>query len=252
MTTIQDILDEFERFAPTETAMDFDNCGLLVGDARLCVSRVLLALDITTEVVVEAAMTDCELIISHHPVIFRPLKRMSSQSVPYLLAKHGIAAVCMHTNLDLGEDFGVNICLGKAAGLDEVHRAPVGDALIYGTLAAPVSSKVLAQRVKEALDCEGLRYTEGNGTVSTVAVSSGAGGSDIFAAAEIGADALITGEIKHHEINAANEMGIAVIDAGHFKSEDIVIIPLTERLKSRFPDIEFTKSKAYSDKMHYL
>ena len=83
-------------------------------------------------------------------------------------------------------------------------------------------------------------------------MASGAGGSDIFAAASIGADALLTGEIKHHEINAANELGVAVIDPGHFKSEDIVILPLKEKLKAAFPAITFTKSKEYDDKMNYL
>ena len=106
--------------------------------------------------------------------------------------------------------------------------------------------------MKVNLGCEGLRYTEGRGTVRKVAVSSGAGGSDIFAAAEIGADALVTGEIKHHEINAANELGIAVIDAGHFKSEDIVINPLKDKLSERFPETEFTKSQTYSDKVKFL
>ncbi len=227
MTTIQQILDFFESFAPLATAMDFDNCGLLVGDKDTPVSKVLVTLDITAEVVEEAKEKGCGLIISHHPVIFQPLRRMNSRSVPYLLAQAGIAAVCMHTNLDLSEKFGVNICLGQAAGLKEVHRAPEGECLFAGN-------------------------TEGRGTVRTVAVASGAGGSDIFAAAAIGADALITGEIKHHEINAANEYGIAVIDAGHFKSEDIVINPLIARLKEEFPSAEFTKCQTYSDKMKYL
>ena len=177
---------------------------------------------------------------------------MNSRSVPYLLAQAGIAAVCMHTNLDLSEKFGVNICLGQAAGLKEVHRAPEGECLFAGTLEDTISVRELAQRVMQNLACSGLRYTEGKGTVRTVAVASGAGGSDIFAAAAIGADALITGEIKHHEINAANEYGIAVIDAGHFKSEDIVINPLIARLKEEFPSAEFTKCQTYSDKMKYL
>ena len=252
MTTIQDIINYFESFAPLCTAMDFDNCGLIVGDARLCVKKALLSLDITPEVIEEAAQTGCDLIISHHPVIFQPLKRLGTGSAPYLLAQKEIAAVCMHTNLDLGESFGVNICLGKAAGLDSVRRADCGDALFFGDLADEITTLELAKRVKENLGCEGVRYTEGRGFVKRIAVSSGAGGSDIFAAAQIGADALITGEIKHHELNAANELQIAVIDAGHFKSEDIVINPLAERLRAEFPETEFTKSKTYSDKVKFL
>ena len=252
MTVIKEILRFFEDFAPLGNAMDFDNCGLLVGDADAPVSRALVTLDINADAVAEAAALGCELIISHHPVIFHPLRRLGTQSVPYLLARAGIAAVCMHTNLDLGEKFGVNICLGQAAGLREVRRAPLGECLFFGELEEEIPSRTLAERVRENLGCEGLRYTEGKGTVRTVAVASGAGGSEIFDAAAIGADALVTGEIKHHEINAANELCVAVIDAGHFKSEDIVINPLTERLRAAFPDTEFTKCKSYSDKIKYL
>lgn len=250
--TINDILQFFEGFAPVSTAMDFDNVGLLVGDGSTIVTKVLLALDITAGVVREASALGCELIISHHPVIFQPMKRMGTDDVPYLLAQSGIAAVCMHTNLDLAENGGVNTALGKAVGLRGVRRAESGECLFIGALDKALTTDEFAEQVKERLGCDGLRYTPGRGTVRTVAVASGAGGSDIFAAAAQGADALVTGEIKHHEINAANALGVAVVDAGHFKSEDIVILPLMERLKRAFPDTEFTKSQTYGDKMKYL
>ena len=252
MTTIRDILAFFEDFAPLATAMDFDNCGLLVGDKDTPVERVLVTLDITAEAVEEAREKRCGLIISHHPVIFQPLRRMDSRAVPYLLARYGIAALCMHTNLDLGERFGVNICLGQAAGLRGVRRADAGECLFIGELESELPTCELAERVMKKLGCDGLRFTEGKGTVKTVAVASGAGGSDIFAAADSGADALITGEIKHHEINAANALGVAVIDAGHFKSEDVVIDPLISLLEASFPSAAFTKCQSYSDKMKYL
>ena len=252
MATVKDILDWFEAFAPVGSAMDFDNCGLLAGDMNAEVTNVLAALDVTPEVVYEAERLGCELIISHHPVIFSPLKRLSSGSAPYLLAQKGISAVCMHTNLDLSEEFGVNTCLAEAAGIVNVKKSVYGDCLFIGELKNPCTAKELAAKVKSALDCDGLRYTDVPGVLKTAAVSSGAGGSEIFAAAEAGADVLITGEIKHHEINAANSLGVCVIDAGHFKSEDIVILPLIERLKTTFPEIKFTKSKAYGDRIKYL
>lgn len=252
MITVNDILQYLQGFAPVETAMDFDNCGLLVGDKTAHVTSVLLTLDITPEVVLEAHELGCELIVSHHPVIFQPMKRMSAQSAPYLLAQYGIAAVCMHTNLDLSEEFGVNTCLADAVGVQNVRRSERGECLFVGTMEQEMKSEDFARRVMTALGCEGLRYTPGKGVVRTVAVASGSGGSEIFAAAAEGADALVTGEIKHHEINAANELGVCVVDAGHFKSEDIVILPLLNRLKGQFSAIKFTKSQAYSDKMTYL
>ena len=249
---LNEFCERMERIAPRSLAMDFDNVGLLAGDKDAEVSKVLLSLDITAEVVEEAAAGDCGLIISHHPVIFRPLKRLDSRSAAYQLAKHGIAAVCMHTNLDVSAEFGVNTCLADALGVKNLRRSGLGECLFVGTLESETDILSFAKHAKAALDCEGLRYTDVNPTVKTVAVASGAGGSDIFAAAAEGSDVLVTGEIKHHEINEANAMGVDIVDVGHFKSEDIVILPLKRRLEEAFPDIIFTKSQVYCDKMKYL
>ncbi len=252
MTKVSDILKYFESFAPTETAMDFDNCGLLVGDKDAAVTKALVSLDITAAVVREARDMGCELIISHHPVIFQPLRKMDSRDVPYILAKYGIAAVCMHTNLDLSEEFGVNLCLARAVGIENPVKSQKGECMMFGKLAKPLSAREFAMFVKDALECGGLRYTDCGKRIETVAVACGAGGSDVFAAAEEGAQALVTGEIKHHEINAADALGVSVVDAGHFKSEDIVILPLVKRLSGEFSEITFTKSKTYRDNMKYI
>ena len=99
MTTVGEIYQEIDRWAPFATAMEFDNPGLLVGDPETPVEKVLLALDITAAEAAEAASLGCGLIVSHHPVIFHPLRRLGTQDAPYLLARDGIAAVCAHTNL---------------------------------------------------------------------------------------------------------------------------------------------------------
>ncbi len=252
MTTINEIINFFETFAPQESAMDFDNVGLLVGDKNTAVTKVLVSLDITKDVVLEAEKMGCELIISHHPVIFNPIKRLDSNSVSYMLISRKISALCMHTNLDLSEIFGVNTCLAKAIGVKNAVRADSGECLFIGSLETETDISAFAESVKKALNCSGLRYTDIKKTVKTIAVSSGAGGSDIFDAAKIGADVLVTGEIKHHEINAANELGIDIVDAGHFKSEDIVILPLINKLSESFKDINFTKSESYSDNIKFI
>ena len=247
MTTIKEIMDYFETFAPLAAQMDFDNAGLLVGDKETPVTNALVTLDITEDVVLEAEKLGCELIISHHPVIFNPIKRMGTHDPAYLLANKGIAALCMHTNLDLGTEFGVNVALANAIGVHNVKLADIGECLFIGTLEAETDTETFAKNVKSSLNCNGLRYTNVKKSIRTVAVSSGAGGSNVFEAAKLGADVLVTGEIRHHEINAANSMKMNIIDAGHYKSEDIVIMPLIKRLSDEFPDINFTKSKAYSD-----
>ena len=252
MTVINDILIFFETFAPTDTAMDFDNVGLLVGDKNTAVTKALVALDITSQTVQEAKEIGCELIISHHPVIFNPVKKLSVCDPVYQLAKNSISALCMHTNLDLAQKFGVNTCLAKALGVINPVKSNLGECMFIGNLEAEVPMEEFAKRAKAALDCRGLRYTDVKPDVKTVAVSSGAGGSDIFAAANENVDVFVTGEIKHHEIMAANEMGINIVEAGHFKSEDVVINPLVNLLSEKFNDIIFTKSQTCDDKVKFI
>lgn len=250
MTTVQNILDFFEEFAPIDTAMDFDNCGLLVGSNTQPINSVLVALDITNEVVDEAEKLNCELIISHHPVIFNAFKSLAASSVPYRLAAKNISAVCMHTNLDLSDSFGVNLCLAAAVGIKNTRLCSSGECLFIGDIDTDIDA--LAQTVKENLKCCGLRYTDVKSKICRAAVSSGAGGSNVFAAAAEGADVLLTGEIKHHEILAANELGISIIDAGHFKTEDIVISPLCRKLSEKFRNITFIKSEVCNDRIKFL
>lgn len=252
MKTINDILNFFEEFAPCATQMSFDNAGLIVGDKYTAVSRVLVALDITEDVVNEAESLGCELIISHHPVIFAPIKRLSPSSVPYMLAQKGISAVCMHTNLDLGEKFGVNICLADALKVKNPVLSELGECMFTGELENETDIHDFAKLAKKNLDCKGLRYTDIKDRVKKVAVSSGAGGSNVFDAALAGVDVIVTGEIKHHEIIAANSLGIDIIDAGHFKSEDIVILPLVNKLSKEFSEIIFTKSQSCDDMIKFI
>ena len=118
------VVYEIDRFindlAPFHTAMGFDNVGTLVGDKNAPVTKALVALDVTKSVVEEAAAMGAELIISHHPVIFAPLKRLSADSVPYMLAAKGISVISAHTNYDFAAE-GVNFCLAKALGLQNIE-----------------------------------------------------------------------------------------------------------------------------------
>ena len=112
--------------------------------------------------------------------------------------------------------------------------------------------RITGKLAKKNLNCKGLRYTDIKDRVKKVAVSSGAGGSNVFDAALAGVDVLVTGEIKHHEIIAANSLGIDIIDAGHFKSEDIVILPLVNKLSKEFSEIIFTKSQSCDDMIKFI
>ena len=158
----------------------------------------------------------------------------------------------MHTNLDLGEKFGVNICLADALGVKNPVLSGFGECMFTGELESETDIHDFAKLAKKNLDCKGLRYTDIKDRVKKVAVSSGAGGSNVFDAALAGVDVLVTGEIKHHEIIAANSLGIDIIDAGHFKSEDIVILPLVNKLSKEFSEIIFTKSQSCDDMIKFI
>lgn len=251
MNTIKDVIDFCETFAPLDSAMDFDNVGLLIGGKNTEIKKVVVALDITDEVIDEALENGAELIISHHPVIFDVLKEIPSDSIVYRLIKNNLNALCLHTNLDLSPEFGVNTCLAKAVGVKNGAFVE-GEYLFIGELESETSNRAFAENVKKALNCEGLRFTMPEKSVKKVAICSGSGGDLAPLAFENNADVLLTGEIKHHEILEANKLGIAVVDAGHFKTEDIVITPFTEKLNSEFSDIEFIRSKKCADKVHYL
>lgn len=257
MATVAEIKDEIHKMAPFSTAMSFDNVGILVGDPQQNVTRVLLALDVTRSVVEEACALGAELIISHHPVIFTPLKQLTANSIPYRLAQKGIAVISAHTNYDLAPK-GVNFCLAKALRLSNLEPfqfdEKTGLALgLVGDLSADpdLSPQAFAQYVKEKLHCGGVKYTQGDRSIRKVAVGCGASSDLIFDAIGCGADAFVTGESKHHELLAAAEHGITMVDAGHFNTEDVAMEPLGKILQNAFPTIRFEKS-ALREPVSYL
>lgn len=253
MTKVSDIFGFIDSFAPFESAMDFDNVGILVGDKSAEVKRCLVTLDVTNSVINEAKLLNATLIISHHPVIFNAIKTLSIDSIPYALAQNEISVICAHTNLDMAP-FGVNTCLANAMELKDLKALSYYDSKrgvlpmgLVGELEKDFSCKEFAEFVKFRLSCSGIRYTSLNKKIKKVAVCSGAGGSLIDAAIRQNVDAFVTGEIKHHEILSAVENEVCVVDAGHFKSEDVVIVPLVEKLSEKFRNVEFFKAKTCTD-----
>ena len=119
--TVREIYDAIDRIAPFQTAMDFDNVGILVGDENVDVTKTLLCLDVTPRVLREAKSIGAELIISHHPVIFNPLRTVQPQSIVYALVQSGIAVISAHTNLDMAYPYGVNDALCRKLGLQNVR-----------------------------------------------------------------------------------------------------------------------------------
>ncbi len=244
MSTVTHIYDAIDRLAPFWLTMDFDNTGILVGDRNREVSCALLALDCTPAVVEQAKQLGAQLIVTHHPVIFHPLKRVNEDAVVYLLIRSDIAVISAHTNLDIAQG-GVNDALASAIGLRdcrglELLNEQTGAWLgRIGTLPEPLSPEAFAAHVKSCLNAASVKFAAAPRAIHTVALCSGSGADCLDAAISAGADALLTSEVKQHEYLAAAAAGISIFDAGHFDTEDIVIEPLRDYLAKEIPDVHF-------------
>ncbi len=244
MYKIQDIYDCIQTFAPFERAMSFDNAGLLCGSLTDSVSGVLLSLDITPTVISQAAEMKANLIVSHHPVIFSPLRRLEPGSTPWMLVRQGIGAVCAHTNLDVA-DTGVNLALADAIGLADSQPFCPEDPEMFGRCGTvtPVFSEQFSRLVKQRLRSNHLRFTVGRGQIRRVVVAGGAGGELWSRALSEGFDALVTGEAKYHQFLEADAAGFSLIEAGHFATETPVLSLLARTLSAAFPDLPISLSR---------
>ena len=232
--TIQHIYDYLNTKAPFATAEEWDNPGLLVGDPHQAVTHILVALDATDGALAAAKAVGADLIVTHHPVIFAPLKALGAHTIPYRLAAEGIALIAAHTNLDKAEG-GVNDTLAARLGLTDVTVAPDGYTRI-GRLPEPMTARDFAAHTGQVLDTA-VRYN-GDTPVTTVAVCGGGGGDFIDACIGL-ADCYVTGEVKHHEWLAAAGR-INVIEAGHYATEVPVVDTLTGWLSATFPELTVT------------
>ena len=258
MTTVQQVYEAMQHIAPLELAEHWDNPGLLV-DCGGPVHRVLVALDITPEVVAEAASRQCEVIVSHHPVIFDPLKKIGPQDVAFRLVQAGISAVCMHTNLDAAEG-GVNEVLAGIFGMKDMEVFAEGCGRV-GEI-EPISVPELARKAQKELAarCNApengpavqVKFADAGKPVKRLAVISGAGGSLFADAIAMGADCLLTGEANHHHAIDAKRLGLSLIAAGHYATEFPVTAAVAEKLRTAFPELEVLVSEDARDPYTYL
>lgn len=250
MTTVLDIFEALKCLAPLELQESFDNAGFLVGHGDREVTHVLLALDITDEVIDEAVSLGAELIVSHHPVIFEALKSVTADGPGrkvLTLIEHGIAAICMHTNLDIAQG-GVNDVLIRLLGAEPSGALDRDGCGRVGELARPLSTPELLARCKERLNAKGIRYVDSGRPIRKLAVMGGAGGGALEDAIAKGCDAYVTADVKYHSFLDASEAGITLIDADHFCTEDPVIPYLAQYLEVHFPALQFS----VSDRHHQI
>lgn len=237
--TVKDIFNFLNSYYPVNDAMNFDNVGILIGDPESNVKKALVVLDCTLEAVKKAIDSDCQLIITHHPVIFGSLKSILKGSVQYEIIKNDLSVISMHTNLDLGID-GVNDTLCRVLNIQNASSLPVSDGFIIKRGQLPsLSAGELAKGIKERLG-GGVKYVDGGRKITNVLVCGGSGGNYIEEAISGEYDALITADVKHHQFLMAYDNNISLFDAGHFNTEDIIVEPLKQKLAEKFTDCEFS------------
>ena len=240
--TVAELYARLNELIPASLSCEWDNDGIMcLPEPEREVRSVLIALDIT-EAVVDSAVADCcDVIISHHPLLFRGVKHMSMTDPvsrrTIKLCRAGIAAFSFHTRLD-ALDGGVNDVLADLVGLLNVE--PFGEEGIgrVGTLAKPMNAKDFAALVAERLGAPAVTLADAGKPISRVAVLGGSGGDDVPAALATGADSYLTGEASHHWLIDAPEMGLSLIVAGHHHTEAPVLDALLDLLDRLLPGVE--------------
>ena len=242
--TVQDLYNLIDRIAPFESQMDSDNSGFLVGSAGQEIASVLFALDVSDRVIDEAVSLGAGLIVTHHPLMFDPLRSLTDGDYEgrliRRLVRENISLIAAHTNLDQAPG-GINDTLAKMCGLTDIS----GEGFFRcGYLAAPLSAAALKEDLMRRLRTEVRLMGPGDAQIRKIGLCSGAGSSEWEGAVSAECDALISGEIRHHHALALADCGVVALECGHFATEEPGIRALAAALQND-PDIIKCKVRVY-------
>ena len=253
MIQVKQVLQCMEQAAPYELAESWDNVGLLVGDSEAPVEGVLCALDITEAVIEEAAERGCNLIVAHHPVIFTSISRVTADTVTgrilISMIRKGISGICMHTNMDCAPA-GVNDLLAASLGLTDVQNMEAGEGGNLGrvgNLPRTMTLEEFAKHVKLSLGAGGVRVADGGKPVRRVAVGGGACGKLMDFAVRKGADTFVIGDCSYDLMMKAHDIGLNLLDAGHFPTENPVARGFRDLIAAQFPNLMVEVSDVHCD-----
>ncbi len=253
---IKEFINLFESAYPTSLAFDGDNVGLLVGDRNDEITKVLVTCDVDMAVVEEAIEVGANLIVSHHPIMFHSLNRMTEavpeQRTVRLMVANGISHYAAHTNLDTGKG-GLNDLMAEMLGMENTEVVDVvasDERGVHGygrmcTLGEPTTMQELMDKVKVIFDVDGLKYTgELDSKVEKLAVNTGGGAGILEECIAKGCDTFITGDVKYNGYRDALDMGMKIIDIMHFDSEKISKVWFEKWFNENLPEISVIKSQA--------
>lgn len=265
---VKDIAETIEAFAPLPLQESYDNAGLQVGDPEMNVSAVLLCLDVTEDILDEATRRQCNMVVSHHPLIFRGLKHLTgvtdTERICIEALRRGIAIYSAHTNLDsawngVSHEMAHILCVKNLSVLRlpesgccmECDGRPAGLGVV-GDI-TPTPKMEFLRKVKEKFGVKSLRYSAQSPllVVKRVALCGGSGGSMIEDAVNAGADVFVTADIKYHDFQE-NAQNIVLADIGHFESEVCSSSIFSRILRERFPDLVVCFPESQKNPVGYL
>lgn len=247
---LTDITRHLEAKYPKTLAYDWDNVGLQVGSLNKKASVVLVTLDVTKDVVKEAVALKADLIVTHHPLIFKPVASIATESprgwMIDKLVKHDVALYAMHTNYDLA-DGGMNDRLAKLLGIREPKLLDEEEGIgRYGAV-DPQPMAGFIMKAKAVLGVASARFIGSiDKNVSVVGVSGGSGSNHVGQAKRQGCDLYVTGDVTYHTALDCVQMGLSVLDVGHY-AEKVFKTAIAEELSAAFPDVRIVVSTVDTD-----
>jgi dinuclear metal center YbgI/SA1388 family protein len=252
-----------EIIAPSFLKESYDNVGLMVGEKEKTVSKVLLALDCTKEVIKEAKDNHIDLIITHHPLLFKKPSRIVREDLQgwkvIELIKNDISLYSSHTNLDSVKG-GINEEIVKMLGYDDstiIEKSTVKGYEDSGIgrfieLEKEISVEIFIQKLKKTLKIQNLRGVIANKNIRKIAIINGSGQDFFGKALKLGADCIVTGDTSYHFASDYKEMGVTILDPGHFSTEWISFLNVMRKIESKFHELEFIVSKKSKDPYSFL
>ena len=260
--TVKDILNCITEVAPLQWQESYDNAGLQVGDLTAEARKALVCLDITEEVVDEAIGKGCNLIVSHHPLIFRGLKHLTPETyierAVMKAVKHDIAMISMHTNLD-NSYLGVSRVLAEKLGLKNLHLLQPSEvepeccgAGMMGEFENAIGEKEFLRLVAEVIGSPCLRHSALTGrAIKKVALCGGSGSPFMQDALRQNADAYLTADIKYHDFFVP-EGNILLVDGGHFETEQFTKELIVELIRKKFPTFAAEIAETRTNAVYYF
>lgn len=239
MLTVREVYDQINELAPFDTQESYDNAGLIVGSGKRTVKNILVALDVTEDVVCEAQKKNAELIISHHPLMFHARKNMTEDDpegrILCTLVRNRISVIAAHTNLDKTVYSG-SACIAEMMRMSNVTQ---DDYLFYGDLSKEMTAADLRAEIERALRAPVRLYGRQDKIIKRLAIGGGACDGEWLRAQLLPTDAFLTGEVRHHNALASAMEDYVLFDGTHYGTENVLVTHFADTLQTKLNELKY-------------